>query len=423
MRKLKKLVSVFVLSAVLVALGGGVAWSEGQTYTGDNSDDANIGTPFSDSMIGQGGDDFFRGEGGNDYLQGDAGIDTLIGDEPDETGNDTMTGGPDDDYVAGGPGDDLELGDLLLTETGNDIMGSIDFRPSGGPLSIDTGNDTLHGLGGNDIIHAGPGNDFLYGDDGRDNLFGEEGNDSLSGGPGDDILDGGDDEDVADYFGSAAAVNVNLANGTATGEGSDTLRNIEDVKGSQFGDTLTGDSGPNKITGGPGVDTIDGGDGDDTINARDGEADTVTCGGGTDTVLADPQDTVGSDCENVKVSNDTTPPDPPVITSPANNSSIPTSSFTGVAGTAESGSTVDLFEVSGSAKTPKGEATTDSSNKWSVNLSGVAAGSHSYMARAMDTAGNVSGDSTTLNVTVTTPQNPTPPPPPKKKKKKKKHHH
>jgi hypothetical protein len=67
------------------------------------------------------------------------------------------------------------------------------------------------------------------------------------------------------------------------------------------------------LIGGPGRDTISGdlagGDcgplwckypyGNDTIEARDGEVDSITCGAGTDTVIADPQDVVARDCENV----------------------------------------------------------------------------------------------------------------------------
>jgi hypothetical protein len=63
--------------------------------------------------------------------------------------------------------------------------------------------------------------------------------------------------------------------------------------------TFTGGSGPSTMTGGKGHDTFAGGAGGDTINSRNGVAEQVTCGGGVDTVVADPTDTVASDCEQV----------------------------------------------------------------------------------------------------------------------------
>ena len=41
--------------------------------------------------------------------------------------------------------------------------------------------------------------------------------------------------------------------------------NIEDVQGSPFDDTITGDGGPNALRGDPGADTIVGGGGDDSL--------------------------------------------------------------------------------------------------------------------------------------------------------------
>ena len=54
------------------------------------------------------------------------------------------------------------------------------------------------------------------------------------------------------------AVVVNLGAGTATGDGHDTLQGIDDVVGSAFNDTISGDEGTNRIDGGPGNDNLDG---------------------------------------------------------------------------------------------------------------------------------------------------------------------
>ena len=72
---------------------------------------------------------------------------------------------------------------------------------------------------------------------------------------------------------------VDLGAGTSTGgSGTDTLKHIEDVSGSDFDDTLTGESGANIIYGEDGNDTMSGGAGN-----ADG-ADSFDGGGGIDTV-------------------------------------------------------------------------------------------------------------------------------------------
>ena len=87
----------------------------------------------------------------------------------------------------------------------------------------------------------------LAGDEGANALQGAAANDTLDGGAGDDTLDGAAGTDLVTYEDDPAGVIVNLAQGTATdGWGdTDTLRNIEQVKGSGFDDELTGDDGDN----------------------------------------------------------------------------------------------------------------------------------------------------------------------------------
>ena len=125
-------------------------------------------------------------------------------------------------------------------------------------------------------------------------LNGEVGDDILVGGSGNDTLNGGSGWDVADYTGAGAAVTVNLATGTASGgAGNDTLSGIEEVWGSAYNDTLTGDGANNIIRGGGGNDTLDGGGGYDVAaygGVRRGytaSSTTVSGGldGGTDTLI------------------------------------------------------------------------------------------------------------------------------------------
>ena len=126
------------------------------------------------------------------------------------------------------------------------------------------GDDTLSGGDGNDTLYGGngfgtgSGNDTLKGGGGADTLYGEDGNDTLKGGGGADYLDGGTGVNTADYGGSAAGVYVNLLNGTGfDGDAQgDTLVNIQNVSGTQYGDTLIGSSQANTLLGGDGDDVI-----------------------------------------------------------------------------------------------------------------------------------------------------------------------
>ena|GEM_PF-6355379 len=96
---------------------------------------------------------------------------------------------------------------------------------------------------------------------------------------------------------------------------------------------------------------------------------------------------------------DTVAPDPPVISAPANNALIGSSNVV-LSGTAEPGSTVEVYD--GGGPTPSAKTTAGGGGDWSITLSGVADGSHTYSAVAVDAAGNVSSPSVPLTVTVDT---------------------
>jgi probable HAF family extracellular repeat protein len=93
---------------------------------------------------------------------------------------------------------------------------------------------------------------------------------------------------------------------------------------------------------------------------------------------------------------DTEAPSPPTITSPQNNSYDTDGSFS-VSGSAEAGSTVELFEGTTSKGTTKADS---SSGAWSIALSGLSEGAHTYTAKAKDAAGNTSSASNPVSVTV-----------------------
>lgn len=126
------------------------------------------------------------------------------------------------------------------------------------------GDDELRGGGGADRIEGGEGADLLFGEDGNDRLIGGNGDDRLHGGAGNDRLEGGAGSDWALYD-AGAAVTVNLASGVATGQGSDTLLSIENVRGSSFNDVLIGNSSANILAGNGGSDVLTGGGGADVF--------------------------------------------------------------------------------------------------------------------------------------------------------------
>ncbi len=146
------------------------------------------------------------------------------------------------------------------------------------------GDDTITGATGNDVLSGAGGNDVLIGLGGNDTLDGGDGDDLLNGGIGDDVLIGGAGNDTATYADAAVGVTVSLAitAAQATGVGSDTLSGIENLIGSSFDDSLTGDAGANRLEGRTGNDTLDGGDGDDLLIGGLGN-NTLIGGAGNDT--------------------------------------------------------------------------------------------------------------------------------------------
>jgi len=164
-----------------------------------------------------------------------------------------------------------ELADVLTGGDGSDVI------CAGG------GNDTISGGGGDDILVGESGSDRIAGGGGQDQVAGGEGSDIIAPGPGDDNLPGGIDagpgSDVLSYAAAAAGVTVDLGAGTSTGgEGNDSFTGFENVEGSAFGDTLTGDAARNNLFGLEGNDTLNGG----------GLGDGLDPGPGTDTVNGGP---------------------------------------------------------------------------------------------------------------------------------------
>jgi Ca2+-binding RTX toxin-like protein len=157
-------------------------------------------------------------------------------------------------------------------------------------------------------ITAGPGpdvmgtdnNDFLQGTFRVERLYGMGGDDSLIYSYGPDIYDGGAGNDWLAFHLSPLALTIDL------GSANDNFFSIENVYGTQFSDSITGDGGLNELNGylgndtlygnggadilegGAGLDHVYGGDGDDRLfitRAEDIQAgETLDGGAGFDTL-------------------------------------------------------------------------------------------------------------------------------------------
>ncbi|MDD2884353.1 MAG: calcium-binding protein [Dechloromonas sp.] len=183
-------------------------------------------------------------------------------------GNDSVTGSAADDWFRGMAGNDTFVGGA-----GNDW---IDYRGLTSGLTI-----TLAAAGATQSITAGShGTDTISnvenisGGLGADKLTGNELNNTLRGREGNDTLDGAGGMDYADYKNASSSITVIFSAATSAAssgaDGTDTLLNIEGIRGSSYGDTLTGSTGNQFLDGRDGNDTLNGGLGNDTLIGGNG---------------------------------------------------------------------------------------------------------------------------------------------------------
>ena len=209
------------------------------------------------------------GTSGDDIIVGTAGPDVIMG----LLGHDEIRGGAGSDLICGGDQRDMVYGD--------------------------EGDDKVAGARGSDFVSGGDGNDRVYGGGWRDSFT-----DTMVGGAGDDLLSGNDaGGGVASYIDSPGPISADLSTGTATGEGTDTLVNVNTIDGSEYDDTLTngalasgrfssvngnggadslysgtavtgglfGDGGNDLLVGNEFDDSLHGGDGADVIRGNEGD--------------------------------------------------------------------------------------------------------------------------------------------------------
>ncbi|MEF8735243.1 MAG: calcium-binding protein [Candidatus Accumulibacter necessarius] len=269
-------------------------------------------TELVEQFEGRGGADTIDGAGGLDLVRydnaaagvnvdlgvgsasdGDLGTDTLSNIEGARGSrhDDTLTGGNaasvaleffmglgGDDTIDGGSG--YDRAEYHLSTAGvNVTLGGAGNGSATGDISV--GTDTLIRIEG---VRGSAFNDTLTGSDAAD-IF-----ESFEGREGNDQIDGKGGVDRVDYQNSKAGVTVTLANAGAVGTagdgygGTDTLKNIENVRGSRdFNDNLVGNDSDNLLEGLGGNDTLSGGLGNDSLLGGLGN-DTLIGGTGDDTL-------------------------------------------------------------------------------------------------------------------------------------------
>ncbi len=222
-----------------------------ENFIAGAGNDLIAGNAVANYINGRDGDDRIWGSGGDDILEGGAGADRLDGD----AGMDWVSYWGSDTAVT---------------------VNLVDFTVSGGHAEGDVLTEIEN-------VFGSQYDDFLTGDDNTN---------WLEGGLGADQLDGGGGADWASYLNSNEGVTVDLAGGTAVGGHAqgDVITNIENVRGSNYGDALWGDDNANRLQGGEGddqlwgrggADTLEGGNGDDLLYGSTG-ADRLEGGAGYD---------------------------------------------------------------------------------------------------------------------------------------------
>lgn len=293
-------------SAVTVDLGAGTATGDGddtllavENATGSAFDDVMHGDAGPNALSGGDGNDELVGMQGDDVLAGQGGVDsttyapianpvtadlrggTVVGDGTDSvSGIENLTGSAHDDTIVGDASDNL-----LDGGPGRD---TISFAGAAAGVDADLGVSGATGDGTDRLIGfedlTGSSNaDRLRGDGAGNRIDGAGGDDTLIGAGGDDRLTGGAGADTAAYEGAPAPIDADLRAATATGDGHDSLATVENLTGSDHGDTLAGDAGPNVLDGAGGIDTVSFAASPAGVTAD--LATGTTSGDGADTVL------------------------------------------------------------------------------------------------------------------------------------------
>ncbi len=163
----------------------------------------------------------------------------------------------------------------------------------GGDVYLDGQTNTYDGTGGHlygdlhlghgtNTVTLGSNGEFVFGGGGTETVTGGAGNDYYEIARGTDSFNGGGGFNTLSFADSAGGWTVNLGTGTATGPGTVTFSNVQQVIGSDFNNTLIAGSTAATLVAGAGHDTLTGGAGNDVLTAGAG-GDAMTGGGGNNT--------------------------------------------------------------------------------------------------------------------------------------------
>ncbi|RMI03491.1 calcium-binding protein (plasmid) [Sinorhizobium meliloti] len=232
------------------------------------------------------GDDTINGSAGDDVISGHLGNDVLNG----NAGSDTITGGGGDDTYDGGSGFDvLNFQDAYNAST---AFRGISLNAATGTVVDQFGfSETFQNF---EEYRGTQFADSMIGSSIDETFVGLGGRDAINGGAGVDTVRYDRDAQV----GATKGVTVNLTTGVAQDSfgSQDTLSGIENVRGTNFKDSITGNSsanflrafaGADTLNGATGADVMRGGAGDDTYyvdNGGDIVDENADSGAGIDTV-------------------------------------------------------------------------------------------------------------------------------------------
>jgi Ca2+-binding RTX toxin-like protein len=256
-----------------------------QDVAGSLNDDTLLGNSLDNNIFGDEGDDIIDGREGNDGgTPCPSGIATGLNGGDDD---DTLTGGTGNDLVFGNDGDDLVNEDAAAN--GDDSLNGqigcdeINYGLRTTDVTINEVVANVSGAAGEgdttdgfESFVSGTGNDIIEGDDSDEIAEPGAGNDTvdLDGNAGANPCDlgnvftlGGDYLDLSTVAGPAV---FNLITGEATGNGTDTMEDLEGYVGTAGDDTVVvGDTTANGNTlvnfaANGGIDLVDGSTG--TVN-------------------------------------------------------------------------------------------------------------------------------------------------------------
>jgi Ca2+-binding RTX toxin-like protein len=262
----------------LVSVLGALTWAtpaDAATATCDGRTATIVGTANSEVIDGTSGDDVIVGGGGNDAVNGRGGNDHICG----GYGADRLSGGLGADRLFGGPDQ------IAVTDEGTERIGD-QLRGGGGNDRLVPGRDTR---AADDVSHdviawdTSPHSvhiDIAAGSatgDGHDSFVGRPvwvvGSpyaDVIDGGNRRDLINAGPGSDLVRAYGGGDRVIVDLGRGVSGGR-----------------DVVWGGPGDDQLSSGSGEDTVHGGAGNDVIDDMGRSADRLYGGDGADLLISD----------------------------------------------------------------------------------------------------------------------------------------